>query len=201
MKQLIMLYEKYIENLDEKIDDRELLAELKEYSFRSDIGKELYEKAVMAQLFFYEKETIEEMPRLLKSFNEKLAATRQTENIWSYLNGLLQAKGLTWSTVFNRLGKTTQLSAQMATGTLKLDRLPASVLSDIAKILDANFDKLCALAKHSLSSPQQAPQPAVHLRKSPQTPELPTNAQSANAKDDLACNQYLNELRKHLSNR
>lgn len=201
MEKMIELYQKYTDALEARTDDREVLAQLRNYSLLSNEGKELYEKAVLAQLFFYEKETIEEMPRLLKAFNANLAANRQAENIWSYLNDLLHAKNLTWSKVFVHLGKSTHLSSQMATGNLNLDRLPASLLADIAKMLDANFDKLCALVKQNLSNPQCSTRSAVHFRKSPKIDEPLQNAYSANRKTELDCNQYLDDLRKHFANR
>lgn len=200
MENLFELYQKYTDSLEAGSDDRELLLQIKKNSQLTSNGKELYEKAVIAQLLYYENETLEEMPRLLKSFNEKLAANRQIENIWSYLNDLLQAKSLTWSKVLIQLGKSTHLSNQLATGSLNIDRLPASLLADIAKKLDANFDKLYILVQEGLSKQRCSTPSAAHFRIAPKSDVVTLNVDPAKINTDLACNQYMEELKKHLAN-
>lgn len=204
MKDLILLYEKYVEKLDEEIDERDLLAKLKESSLLSDRGKELYEKALLAQLLYYEKETQKEMPQLLSKFMERQIAIRETEeDVWCYLNSLLRNKGLTWSKVLNNLGKSTHLAPQMSTGSLNIERLPVALLVDIATILDANRDKLIALVERSLSNPQHPLTANAHFRKAPHTQEYLAciKIESTTSSPSNNKNKYLDELRSLLSNR
>jgi transcriptional regulator with XRE-family HTH domain len=206
MDKLNIIYDTFIEGLDQDKENKELLSILKEHSTSSDDAKILYEQALLAYVLFQEKKTASRLPALMEKFRasyfKQAITTTTTESIWDYLNQLLTANKLVWSEALRRIGVSPQLAHQIKSGQSNISRFKPEKLAALLKLLDVDFERVLGLIKEQLYIEYSSPYGnVIHFRKTNQQPlpkEHPPFPHSITDTNN-EIETYISSLKKHFN--
>lgn len=143
----------YVDRLYEGEDRIDLLDLLEEASYLSQENKELFGKALLAQMVYYHRFFEEKAPQMLARFEEnmkKIDEARSKETLWEYLNRLLEQKGLTWKECLREIGANVKFASQIMQGKWNVMRFRPEDLAQIAFRIDANPSEIMRLSYEDL---------------------------------------------------
>lgn len=208
MDKLNIIYDTFIEGLDQDKENKELLSILKEHSTSSDDAKILYEQALLAYVLFQEKKTASRLPALMEKFRasyfKQAITTTTTESIWEYLNQLLVTNKMTWSEALKKIGVSTQFANQFKSGQFTISRFKPEKLAALLKLLEADFERVLGLIREQLYVEHGIPYSnVVHFRKFNQEPipkELPQTHPQSITDTNNEIEKYISSVKNHFNN-
>lgn len=141
--------EDYIDSLDNKEENRELLLKLREASKDSIKARNYYKEARINQYFYYRRLAIEReasvMSRAVIALKER-EQKKEHVNIWAYFNKLRENKNLSWGEILRTVNFNPRLANDIQREEIDLKRITPRILVRIAKLLDGDPKKVINLA-------------------------------------------------------
>lgn len=159
----------YVDLLNEGEDKIELLDLLEEASYISQENKELFQKALLAQMVYYHQAFEEKAPQMLARFEENMKMlddARRKETLWEYLNRLLEQKGVTWKECLRDIGANVKFAYQLRQGKWNVMRFRPEDLAQIALLVDADPNEILKLSYQEIEGLKATPPhgDAAHFR-------------------------------------
>lgn len=144
------ILDKYIDSIDNGNENRELIMKLEDESVYSAEAKNCYEEARLAQLLYYgHLISIREpvvIDSLVSTFKEKRQCNIKHNNIWEYLNSIIESKDLSWEQILKQVKMNPGFAVLFKKGEMNLNRVAPEKLAQISNFLNGDANQVIQLA-------------------------------------------------------